>query len=685
MRKTLTIILFLLFAFLLLPAQVKQAYATSNSQVLIINQVRGEECCDEGNFENLKKQVEASISLNIPMTFVARYDALKNKDYINYLKEKADKYPNLISLGILLEYTPNFVNESEVKYRGTNETWFGAENLFSIGYTEEENTKMADNIFSLFKNNFGYYPKVTSSWMIDTSLLNYIHDKYGVKVHQITREQWGTDSYTLDGGPPHYPYPASKNWLFMPDFERSEAPLIVRQTVEDPLFNYGDTTSSFTSQPNDYMRNKNFDYFNSLLDQALFEQPQAGFALLGLENSMGTEFQNEYIKQLELIKSYSNQSLIIFPTIDQLNTFWKNNKTTVYQGRDLLGGTPNYAYWITTPTYRIRVRIKDASVFISDARIYNPAFDDNYKNQTAKREGFWIVPFLLNYAINKSDKENLFSLGNQPMATNKFISISNDSGKNGSRISLPSISKNIKIQKLKNGISFSYESGNKKIAFNFGEKQITSIGLQHADFTYQGNSLPFYPVQYVKSNNGFSLQWKTENSSLVKLNTNCASNGSCEIKFVSDPEVLAKSRNVDYEYLFPDPSNHNLDINKTVFYPNNKYAIAGRNPVRMIIIPYDKYGIVTTFSNNTKITSKNNLKSEKITQGKRYFFDFYSSTPTSDKITMNFGADKKTVDIYFAPNCKKEFKTCIKNPQYLWWYVNTILGDKFRQLFYKEK
>ena len=189
--------------------------------------------------------------------------------------------------------------------------------------------KIADYLFATFFEKFSYYPAVTSAWMIDTETLNYIHKEYGVKIQQITREQYGTDSYTLYGGPPHYPYPASKNWLFVPDYENNDPVLIVRQTVTDPLFNYGDNTSTFTSQPNDYMKNKKtFDYFKSLLDQAIDQSDnQTGFAMLGLENSMEDKFQQEYIAQLELLGKRNSEGLVKFVIVDEMVSFWKQIKS----------------------------------------------------------------------------------------------------------------------------------------------------------------------------------------------------------------------------------------------------------------------------------------------------------------------------------------------------------------------
>ncbi len=364
-------------------------------QVLFINQVRGEECCAKGTFEKLKIQVEAFIKNKVPAFFAVRYDVLTNKKYVDFLKRSTINNPTIINLALMIEITPNLTKDAGVKYKEKESTWFEAQNAFTIGYLPEERKKLVDFLFKKFFKNFGYYPSLTSAWMIDTNILNYIDRQYGVKVHQITREQQETDSYTLYGGPLHYPYPASKNWLFVPDYQRNDAPLIVRQTVTDPVYNFGDKTNAFTSQPNDYANDgKTIDYFISLVYQALFNQPekQTGFVLLGLENSMDLKFQKEYLKQIDYIASLKKDNRIIFPDINLLKTFWLRKKITVYYGKDLVNNVDKFVYWITTEKFRLRLLIDSKQLFVSDLRIYNKNLTDPYLKTPAKKGGRWLIP-----------------------------------------------------------------------------------------------------------------------------------------------------------------------------------------------------------------------------------------------------------------------------------------------------
>jgi len=372
------------------------SFANEKPQIIFINQIRGKECCSIGTLENLKMQVEAFEKYQIPSFFALRYDTLIDQDYIDYLKQQIKSSPDIINLGLLIEVTPRLAQDSGVKYND-GDPWYEAQNVFTIGYPKEDRKKIIDHLLKTFKNKFGYYPVLTSAGMIDTESLNYLHKNYGVLAHQITREQWGTDSYTLYGGPPHYPYPGSKNWSFIPDFNEKNPLLILRQTVADPLYNYGETEKAYTSQPNDYFNaGLDFQYFKNLINQALFEQKTTGFALLGLENSNEKKYQDEYIKQIDYINQLKGK--INFPNLKQLSDFWSKQQTTYYQGRDLINKTNNQAEFITTPDHRERQRKYLDKVYTTDYRYYNSDLIDPYNDYVAKKHGFWIVPYAFDFS-----------------------------------------------------------------------------------------------------------------------------------------------------------------------------------------------------------------------------------------------------------------------------------------------
>lgn len=461
-------IFFVLTLFFYLFIIKTDVFAKEPAQVLIINQVRGEECCSKGSLANLKIQVEAHISKRVPAYFTLRYDALMNKEYVNYLKIASINHSEIIKLGLLIENTPQLVRDSGVKHNINDENWFEAQNAFTIGYNEGDSKKIVDYLFSVFFEKFGYYPEVTSAWMIDTSTLNYLHDNYHVIVHQITREQYGTDSYTLYGGHPHYPYPASRNWLFVPDYSSSNSTLIVRQTVTDPYFNFGDRSNTFTSQPNDYMKgNKNFEYFDLLITQAI-NQPgsQTGFLLLGLENSMEQKYQEEFVAQLELVGKLESKNQIKFITAHDLVNFWSNNQFSLYSGKNLISKNDNYVFWITTPNYRVRMIIKDSQVLLTDFRLYNRDFTDPYNDYFAKKNGFWIMPYLIDgsfkYVRNDINQTIVDKLLNKQPENIEYFDLKNDFENTPDSIVFPSISdtKSIKIKVAGDQISINYDDKN---------------------------------------------------------------------------------------------------------------------------------------------------------------------------------------------------------------------------------
>ncbi len=409
-----------LFFLCLFPVSV---FAKDKPQVLFINQVRGEECCSKGNLANLEKQVGAFVTDKIPAYFVLRYDALTNQSYVDYIKQQISANPDLIRLGLMIEITPKLAEDSGVKYHDTENHWYEAQNCFTIGYQKQDRKKIIDKLFSAFRGQFGSYPRLVSAWLIDTDSLNYMHDKYGVNADQITREQWGQDSYTLYGGPPHYPYPASRNWAFIPDFTEKNPVIMLRQTVTDPLYNYGETKKAYTTQPNDYaISGLDFEYFKKLTNQALFDQKSTGFALLGLENSMEDKYQQDFIGQVDYINEIKDQ--VSFPDLDQLKNYWQKQTDTSYSGKDLINGTDNRAEFVTTAYFRRRIRTRSGKTFTTDYRYYDKKLTDPYDDYVAKKAGYWIVPYALDYShvynIASSvfpETRNDLSLDTQPKLT----------------------------------------------------------------------------------------------------------------------------------------------------------------------------------------------------------------------------------------------------------------------------
>lgn len=633
------------------------------ADIVFINQIRGEECCDVGSLENVKIQANAFIENSLPAYFTLRYDALNDPNYMSYIKSTIYAYPNLFRLGVLFEITPQFADDSSVKYHGKIDQWYEAQNVFSIGYSHDDSKKLVDTLYKKFFDEFGYYPEIVTSWMIDSTTLHYITDTYKTRLFQITREQWGQDSYTLYGGPIHFPYPASRNWVFIPDYSRTDAPLIIRQTVTDPLRNYGDRTSAFTSQPNDYMRDKKtFDYFTGLINQAVDQQPK-GFANIGLENSMDLRFQTEYVKQIQYIKKLVDEKKAQLPGIDDILQYWKKQKSNIYSGVDLVKHSNTNAYWISTPYYRARLRDFGSTVAITDFRLFDRNFEDPYVSSPAKKQGFWIVPYLIDGSRDEKSRINSISLPDKKSAGVKIQAV------NG----------NDAIE-----LRYTGKTG-KTIIITFETDGIAIAPALEKEILYDNHNSSSNPVKYQKTNQGFMLKWILGNQTLYSLISSCL-HKVCRLTpkvFTSD---LKEARMRQYPYLFPEPIDRKIDTAKTLIYAHNQYAIAERNPARIIVIPYDQYGIALKLSEPIEVNTQPPTRIATSTSGLMQYIDIMSDVPRKVDVKIKIkGSELKKVTVYLTVNCSKEFMRCLTEPKLGWWYINSFLGDKYRQFFLGEK
>ena len=82
--------IFFLFIFTLIKQDV---FASEPAHALIINQVRGTECCSIGSFEFLKRQIKAHIDKKIPGYFALRHDVLVNNRWMDFIKDSIKNNP----------------------------------------------------------------------------------------------------------------------------------------------------------------------------------------------------------------------------------------------------------------------------------------------------------------------------------------------------------------------------------------------------------------------------------------------------------------------------------------------------------------------------------------------------------------------------------------------------------------
>ena len=432
------------------------------SALVTINQVRGEECCGKGSLANLELQLKTTSRLGLPATYAVRYDALTSVAYVQLLKKYKAAYPELIDIGIMIEIVPSLAEDAGVSYRGTNETWYQAHHAYTIGYPKQ-------------------------------------------------REQWGTDSYTLYGGPPHYPYPASKNWLMVPDFSTPDPVWIVRQTVTDPIYNYGDVSSAYTSQPNDYARDgKNIEYFKKLITQAFdIRVNPLGFACIGLENSMDTAFQQEYVKQLEWVAEQYEQVRLMVTPVSVLSAVFRDHPVTSYTG----ASDTIRASWITSPTYRIRIVRNGGETAITDIRVYSPVLTDPYNEVVAKHEGYWIVPFLLDGSRWHDTPYHTYTVN-----THEFIPVYYDISYGSTRIVLDT-AKSPPTYKI---AQTSFDTVTLRLSRK--SMQFTPTGIVMDGFLQQPEYKPYVPQAFPIKGDATKFEWQWEGEKLFSMKSESTKN-----------------------------------------------------------------------------------------------------------------------------------------------------------------
>lgn len=671
-----------LFAFLAHLATPLLAQPPVPGFTLIINQVRGESCCSPGSADHLAAQIETLNNLTLPASFALRYDALTNQKFIDLAKQNQN-----FEYAAFLEIIPELADDAQVEYRGSAEFWYEAQSAYLIGYTQEERAKLLDTYLMKFRETFGAYPTTTVAWMIDAWSLRYLKEKYGVQVHQLTREQYGTDSYALYGGPPHYPYWPTDNWALIPVSGVSETmPLIVRQTITDPVHNYGDPTNTYTSQPNDYLGREgaSFSYFTHLFYQAHRQDNEYTFALLGLENSMAEVYQTEFARQLAEVKKWADSAesnRVV--TARDFSTWLSQQPQTwpkVYHGQDQVRGEKSQAWWVTTPTYRARLRLDNQELYLSDLRVYDPSFTDPYLTYAARNLGWWIVPFVL-------DGSRFFENDREP----EFTDIARDNlyerkAKDSQPTRLLIFPEKITgmLVERRGNPTFGYElyvwpNSNLSHSFVFSSQRFDLEQPYQAHLT---NSLISPPISDLKWLSNQVVMWGFKEKERPEIFDDLGIDSYVLESTVSSSLNLNQIRQEHYPLLFPELIDRPIDARNTHVYTNNQYAIAGRNPVRLVLFPRDHYNFPTQISYDPTVSTETEI--ETITIKRQHgnngmiFIDFESAEPRRTEATITLDTFTAKIPIYFAPNCKQKIVYCLTHPHQAWWYLQSILADRQR-------
>src|SRR3989344_122728 len=210
---------------------------------------------------NVVTQNSVLQSNKLAATWLLTYDSITNSDLVKLFRSLDANN----ELGILLEVTPQFAEESGVQYNDTG-FWHHATSVFLSGYLQEERIKMIDTVFAKFKDTFGYYPTSVGGWWIDSFSLTYIREKYGAIANLGLADQFSTDGYKVWGQYWSVPYYPSKYHAGIPASNESVKldVVTVQWAPRDPFNGY--FNSYYSTQ--DYLQKpviQNTTYFEKLL------------------------------------------------------------------------------------------------------------------------------------------------------------------------------------------------------------------------------------------------------------------------------------------------------------------------------------------------------------------------------------------------------------------------------------
>lgn len=656
-----------------------QVHATR--EIVISSQVRGKECCDVGTDSALDLQVQTLAHLHLPATFALRYDALEDLHTIEVLKKTSFEKASL------LEITPSLAKDAGVSYRGPVDRWYKAGNAYLIGYDQDSRKKIIDTYMKKFFLVFGSYPQSSVAWMIDSWSLSYLETHYQLQVHEITRDQWGTDSYTLYGGPINVPYYPSKNWSLVPASDRAHASdvLLVRQTLTDALYTYGDEQSAHTSQPNDYLfGQQTTQYFEQLLTNAMDSTFPGGFAVLGLETSMEPKYQNEFAKQLQIVSTLESQRQAVVTTLGDLRQTHQPEQTIATMSAYVSPSqdASRHAYWINAKTYRARLIADAHQVVISDLRVYSDALKDPYSaSASATVNAYWTVPFLFDGSrfrteapvdISLRAKNFVSRLLSDRRGGTDFHVTENDFSGQATGLSLPLLTANSSIKFV-----YTYEASNLQYH--------SDRGIVHLKFTPSSIQVSLPPGDTYRNTVRDPELLKLSSSKLLSLQED-TSNGITTLTPTLDATASTETFSTSFPSLFhPEQSQGPASSGKSSFLLANRRAIVGRNPIRLVIRLVDSAGLPTISPIKpvvllTDTTVKTTIFEPESAHGE-YYIDLASDHPTQSNVIVSFGSlthDFGTVN--FVPNCTKMVSDCIKHPYQLSEFVLSKFDEIIRRL-----
>lgn len=368
--------------------------------VNVLNFVRGVEprSADWEPCETLSHEIELNKKHGFPNTILLQYDAMLDKRVRDLLDSTRD---DKTEYGVWIEVVKPLVEACGIPWRGREGfAWdWHVDPGFLQAYTADEKHAVCDEVFRLFKELYGAYPRSVGSWMLDSESMRYMADKYEIDAFCICREQWGTDGYTLWGGYYNGAYYPSTDNMLQPAQTREKqvkAP-VFRLLGIDPSYSYYEKSKQvfngipgrlFTLEPCWALGHD--EHYISTLFGNIFDRENLGFgyAQLGQENSFFWRDVGKGLPmQLDFLAGRDDVEVLTLGETGRLfKSLYQETPPTAITALDDFAGNGRQSVWYNCKNYRANLYCDGESVYFRDIQVFDENNRDVYLDAPCRKE-----------------------------------------------------------------------------------------------------------------------------------------------------------------------------------------------------------------------------------------------------------------------------------------------------------
>lgn len=370
----------------------------------LVNFVRGCEPRDPDLdlFTPIKEEIAINKQYGFNHTVLLQYDALIREDIVELVKTEAD---DRMELGLWFEMGRPLTEKVGIEWRGRpgyDWDWY-VNPGFLPAYTPAQRELLIDEAFRLFKEIFGYFPKVAGSWLLDSHSIAYMSDKYDLNAICICREQWAVDAYTLWGG--YYNggyYPSRRNMLCPAQSPEAgiKTPLF-RMLGPDPTYNYDDKKYGViaggcaTIEP--CWKTGSNPQAMEVLFRTYYENPclTQAHATTGQENSFGWGMiENGYRLQAKLLDELVKAGKVCVEKLGDTGADMRRTAQltpavalTAYEDWAHDGSDPEAVcrtVWYNCAGYRANLFLRGSHLFFRDIYKFDDRYTERYLEKTCE-------------------------------------------------------------------------------------------------------------------------------------------------------------------------------------------------------------------------------------------------------------------------------------------------------------